>query len=63
MAIDELRSIAKFAKMAELGSLRRAAIAQGISPQAASQALAQLEKHPGVRLIGSLQVGTLALPR
>jgi DNA-binding transcriptional LysR family regulator len=50
MPINELRSIATFAKTAELGSLRQAAIAQGISPQAASQALAQLEKHLGVRL-------------
>ncbi len=46
MPINELRSIATFARTAELGSLRRAAEAQGISPQAASQALAQL----GVRL-------------
>jgi len=50
MPINELRSITTFAKTAELGSLRRAAAAQGISPQAASQALAQLEQHLGVRL-------------
>ena len=50
MPINELRSIATFAKTAELGSLRRAAAAQGMSPQAASQALAQLEQHLGVRL-------------
>ena len=50
MPINELRSIATFARTAELGSLRRAAEAQGISPQAASQALAQLERHLGVRL-------------
>ncbi len=50
MPINELRSITTFAKTAELGSLRRAAEAQGISPQAASQALAQLEEHLGVRL-------------
>lgn len=50
MAINELRSIATFVKAAELGSLRRAAAAQGLSPQAASQALAQLEHHLGVRL-------------
>jgi len=50
MPINELRSITTFAKTAELGSLRRAATAQGISPQAASQALAQLEHHLGVRL-------------
>lgn len=50
MPINELRSISTFAKTAELGSLRKAAEAQGMSPQAASQALAQLEQHLGVRL-------------
>lgn len=43
MAINELRAIANFAKAAELGSLRQAAAAQGITPQAASQLLVQLE--------------------
>lgn len=50
MAINELRAIATFAKAAELGSLRQAASAQGVTPQAASLALAQLEAHLGVRL-------------
>ena len=50
MPINELRSIATFAKTAELGSLRQAAAAQGMTPQAASQALAHLEQHLGVRL-------------
>jgi DNA-binding transcriptional LysR family regulator len=50
MPINELRSVATFAKTAELGSLRKAAAAQGMTPQAASQALAQLEQHLGVRL-------------
>ena len=50
MPINELRSMTTFAKAAELGSLRQAAMAQGMTPQAASQALAQLEKHLGVRL-------------
>ena len=50
MPINELRSIATFVKAAELGSLRQAAAAQGMTPQAASQALAQLERHLGVRL-------------
>jgi DNA-binding transcriptional LysR family regulator len=50
MAINELRSISTFVKTAELGSLRKAAAAQGLSPQAASQALAQLERHLDVRL-------------
>ena len=51
MPINELRSISTFAKAVELGSLRKAAAAQGMSPQAASQALAQLEQHLGVRLL------------
>jgi len=51
MAINELRAIDTFTKAVELGSLRRAAEAQGVSPQAASQALAQLEQHLGVRLL------------
>lgn len=51
MPINELRAIATFAKAVELGSLRRAAQAQGVSPQAASQAVAQLEQHLGVRLL------------
>jgi DNA-binding transcriptional LysR family regulator len=50
MSINELRTISTFVKTAELGSLRKAAAAQGLSPQAASQALAQLEKHLDVRL-------------
>ena len=51
MPINELRAIETFTKAVELGSLRRAAAAQGVSPQAASQALAQLEQHLGVRLL------------
>lgn len=50
MAINELRSITTFIKTAELGSLRRAAQDLGISPQAASKALAQLESHLDARL-------------
>lgn len=50
MPINELRSIALFARIAELGSLRKAAEAHNMTPQAASQALAQLERHLGVRL-------------
>ncbi len=50
MAINELRSISIFVSAAELGSLRKAAAAQGITPQAASQALAQLERQLDVRL-------------
>lgn len=51
MPINELRAISTFAKAVELGSIRRAAVAQGVTPQAASQALAQLEEHLGVRLL------------
>ena len=50
MAINELRSITTFIKAAELGSLRKAAQALDISPQAASKALAQLEAHLNARL-------------
>ena len=50
MAINELRSITTFIKAAELGSLRKAALALDISPQAASKALAQLEAHLDARL-------------
>ena len=50
MAINELRSVSTFIKAAELGSLRKAAQELDISPQAASKALSQLEKHLEVRL-------------
>ncbi|WPB58342.1 LysR family transcriptional regulator [Xylophilus sp. GOD-11R] len=50
MAFNELRAISTFVKAAELGSLRKAAGEQGVSPQAASQSLTQLELHLGVRL-------------
>jgi DNA-binding transcriptional LysR family regulator len=50
MAFNELRAISTFVKAAELGSLRQAAAAQAITPQAASLALTQLESHLGVRL-------------
>lgn len=50
MAINELRAISVFVTSAELGSLRKTAAALSISPQAASQALAQLEQHLDVRL-------------
>lgn len=50
MAINELRSLTTFIKAAELGSLRKAALELGISPQAASKALAQLELYLDARL-------------
>ena len=51
MPINEFRAIDTFAKAVTLGSIRRAALAQGVTPQAASQTLVQLEKHLGVRLL------------
>jgi DNA-binding transcriptional LysR family regulator len=51
MPINELRAISTFAKAVELGSLRKAAQSQGVTAQAASQALAQLEQSLGVRLL------------
>ena len=51
MPFNELRAITAFAKAIELGSIRKAALAQGITPQAASHAIAQLERHLGVRLL------------
>lgn len=50
MAINELRCVSTFIQAAELGSLRKAAQALDISPQAASKALAQLEAHLDARL-------------
>src|ERR1700754_5147642 len=49
-SMNEVRAISIFVRAATLGSLRRAAIDQGISPQAASHAVMQLEKSLGVRL-------------
>ncbi|KDB50479.1 hypothetical protein X805_39420 [Sphaerotilus natans subsp. natans DSM 6575] len=51
MPINELRALSTFARAVELGSIRQAAQAQGVTPQAASQAIAQLEQHLGVRLL------------
>jgi len=51
MSINAFKAIATFTKAVELGSIRKAAIAQGVSPQAASQGIAQLEQHLGVRLL------------
>jgi len=50
MAINEFRCVSTFIQAAELGSLRKAAQALDISPQAASKALAQLEAHLDARL-------------
>jgi DNA-binding transcriptional LysR family regulator len=51
MAFNELRAITAFAKAIEFGSIRKAALSQGITPQAASHTIAQLERHLGVRLL------------
>lgn len=51
MSINELRSISMFAKAVELGSIRQAALAMDVSPQAATQAIAHLETHLGARLL------------
>lgn len=48
--MNEIRAISLFVRTATLGSLRKAAIEQGVTPQAASLAVAQLEKHLGIRL-------------
>ncbi|MDR5758528.1 LysR family transcriptional regulator [Caballeronia sp. LZ035] len=48
--MNEVRAISIFVRTATLGNLRRAAVDQGISPQAASHAVMQLEKSLGVRL-------------
>jgi DNA-binding transcriptional LysR family regulator len=51
MPINDFKAIATFAKAVELGSIRQAARAHGVTPQAASQTIAQLEQHLGVRLL------------
>jgi DNA-binding transcriptional LysR family regulator len=48
--MSEIRAMTLFVRAATLGSLRRAAVDQGVSPQAASHAVMQLEKELGVRL-------------
>ncbi|CAN7231540.1 LysR family transcriptional regulator [Trinickia sp. LjRoot230] len=48
--MNELRAITTFVRAATLGNIRKAAVDQGISPQAASHAVMQLEKSLGVRL-------------
>lgn len=51
MPINDIRAIDLFTKAVELGSIRRAGLAQGISAQAASKSLATLEQRLGVRLL------------
>ena len=50
MSNSEIRAIETFTKAVELGSIRQAAAAQGVSPQAAGQSLAALESRLSVRL-------------
>jgi DNA-binding transcriptional LysR family regulator len=68
--MDELKALGMFAKVAESGSFRRAAIEQGVAPQAASKTVAQLEAALGVRLfhrttrkLGLTDEGTQLLAR
>ncbi|MBQ2649273.1 MAG: LysR family transcriptional regulator [Achromobacter sp.] len=49
--MNEVRALTIFVRTAMLGSLRKAAVDQGISPQAASHAVMQLEKSLGVQLL------------
>lgn len=51
MLSQKIKAIDILIKSVQLGSIRQAAIAKGISPQAASQALIQLEEMLGVRLL------------
>ncbi|WP_018606908.1 LysR family transcriptional regulator [Uliginosibacterium gangwonense] len=48
--IDIFRALKAFVEAAELGSFHQVATAQGISPQAVSKSIRQLEQHLGVRL-------------
>jgi len=48
--MNELKAIAVFAHAAEAGSFNQAAVAMGISPQAVSKMIRQLEQQLGVRL-------------
>lgn len=49
--MDELRALRLFHKVALSGSFRQAAAGEGLTPQAVSKSIAQLEQHLGVRLL------------
>jgi len=49
--MDEFKALATFAGVVEAGSFRRAAVQQGLAPQAVSKAVRQLEDRLGVRLL------------
>ncbi|AMM17031.1 LysR family transcriptional regulator [Burkholderia sp. PAMC 28687] len=48
--MDELRALSIFIRTAECGSFNKAAHAHGVTPQAVSKTVRQLEQHLGVRL-------------
>lgn len=48
--MDELKAITLFVRASDAGSFQRAASELGVSPQAVSKGVAQLERHLGVRL-------------
>jgi DNA-binding transcriptional LysR family regulator len=50
VAMDGLRAITIFVRAAEAGSFQRVAVDMGLSPQAVSKAVSQLEAHLRVRL-------------
>jgi DNA-binding transcriptional LysR family regulator len=49
--MDELRALRLFHKVARSGSFRQVAASEGLTPQAVSKSIAQLEQHLGVRLL------------
>lgn len=49
--MDELRALRLFHKVAQSGSFRQVAASEGLTPQAVSKSIAQLEQHLGVRLL------------
>jgi DNA-binding transcriptional LysR family regulator len=48
--MDELRAISTFVRVAELGSFNKVAAAQGVTQQAVSKTIRQLEQHLGIVL-------------
>lgn len=49
--MNELKSIALFVQIVELGSFNQVAIENGVTPQSVSKSIKQLEKNLGVRLL------------
>ena len=49
--MDDLKALSTFARVAESGSFRRAAVELGVAPQATSKTVRQLEAQLGVRLL------------